>query len=554
MSSLMISRRRLLQYSAAAFAAAISPLHAVAYEGEPAQEVIVKTVEGELRGARQGGLNIFKGVRYGESTAGKARFRRAQPVKAWQGVRDALKYGDPCYQINPDWRAWVDDRNGSEDCLHLNVFAPVGNGSGSKKPVMVFFHGGGYTYGSGTVPAYRGVTLAEQGDVLLVTVTHRIHLLGFLYLAGISDAYKNDTNLGILDLVEALRWVQRNIENFGGDPNNITIFGESGGGGKVSAVLGTPEAKGLFQKAIVQSGSVNHLNSAEHATQNALRALDKLGVKAEQITDIENVPVERFWEVHQELTTGENPITFAPVISSTSIPHDLSSPEAIALSAAVPMIVGTNAEESAVFIASVHEKAPQDIDAAVEAIFPSLALGNPSDKEAVHRLVTHYEKHSPEVDLSTIAFKAGTDVMFGFDAYRQVTARVSEKTAPVFHYRFDQKEPMFGGAFAGHAVELLYLFGTLDVDEAWGEAGLQRARADLYPGGEHYLVRDTIIEAWTSFAYDGHPSARLMPRWEPFTEDNQATMLISGESHQVKDVYEGEAKDILSTLHTGLLN
>jgi len=202
-------------------------MKAFAYEGEPDQEVIVKTLEGELRGAKRGGIRIFKGVRYGESTGGKRRFHRAQPVQPWAGIRDALNYGDPCYQINPDWKAWVDEKNGSEDCLHLNIFAPASSGPENKKPVMVFFHGGGYTYGSGTVPVYRGVGLAEQGGVVLVTVTHRIHLLGFLYLAGVSDVYKDDTNLGILDLVEALRWVHRNIANFGGDPDSVTIFGES---------------------------------------------------------------------------------------------------------------------------------------------------------------------------------------------------------------------------------------------------------------------------------------------------------------------------------------
>jgi para-nitrobenzyl esterase len=477
-----MTRRIALKVSAATLGAAgILGDRAFAYDLETPVDLVVTTAEGRLRGERTNRLKVFRGVSYAESTGGKNRFRRAVPVQPWEGVRDALTYGPPCFQKNPDWAAFKDDTDGSEDCLKLNIFSPT-TSDATAKPVMVFFHGGGYAYGSGSAPAYRGLTLAEQGDVVLVTVTHRIHLLGFLYLAGVSDDFKEDTNLSILDLVEALRWINRNIAAFGGDPNNVTIFGESGGGGKVSAMLAVPEAKGLFSKAIVQSGSALTLSGPAAATEAAHQALVKLGVSVDNLQALQDVPVERFWDVHQEMTGGNPVAIFRPVVDPQSIPHDLSTPEALAMSAEVPMIIGSNHDEATMFLLNVLSAPPQTLDDARTSTLEGLGLQGTPEAAAIEDLVALYAKTYPDLSPADLAFRVGTEVMFGHDALLQSRTRARANSAPVYLYQFTWAEPMFGGNYASHAVELPYLFGGLEFDDLWGEPGLLVRREEAEPG------------------------------------------------------------------------
>ena len=254
--------------------------------------VTVRTAEGELRGRRNGDTLALKGVRYAESSAGANRFRPPVPVLPWTGVRDALEVGDPCYQHNPDWKHWREPTDGSEDCLFLNIWT---GGLARKKPVMVFFHGGAYFYGSGGAPMYDGGDLAARGDVVVVTVNHRLHAFGFTYLAGLSEEHADCANVGLLDLVEALRWVKRNIAAFGGDPENVTLVGESGGGGKVSCLMAMPSAQGLFHKAIIQSGSQLNVRSPEDATRDTLQLLEILGIPRDRLSDLSSVDTEALW-------------------------------------------------------------------------------------------------------------------------------------------------------------------------------------------------------------------------------------------------------------------
>ena len=217
---------------------------------------LVETTHGKLRGRVQGGLAEFKGIHYGASTAGVNRFLPPQPVRAWSGVRDAIRLGNQSPQVNDDLPIWLDSSPASEDCMVLNVWAPETAARSSRLPVMVWLHGGGWRFGSAGAPAYDGANIAREGDVVRVGINHRLNLFGFTYLGDGDERFAAAGNAGQLDLVAALKWVRDNIEAFGGDPSNVTLFGQSGGGGKVTALLGMPLAHGLFHKAIVQSGSV----------------------------------------------------------------------------------------------------------------------------------------------------------------------------------------------------------------------------------------------------------------------------------------------------------
>src|SRR6185369_8365034 len=257
-----------------------------------------RTDSGPLRGARVEGIQVFRGIPYGASTAGANRFRAPQPPAAWQQVRDATRYGPRCYQLPapPDadsaWRSWTDTSAMSEDCLTLSVWTPALR-DGRKRPVMVWLHGGGYSVGSGNSSINEGVRLARRGDVVVVSVNHRLNLFGYLYLADLGGAdFADAGNAGQLDIIAALLWVRNNITEFGGDPRNVMVFGQSGGGGKVGALMAMPEAKGLFQRAAMQSGFGITVNTHEKATAFAASFVQKLGLKSGQLGELRRLSPE----------------------------------------------------------------------------------------------------------------------------------------------------------------------------------------------------------------------------------------------------------------------
>ena len=260
---------------------------------------VATTASGRVQGVIESGVNVFKGIAYGAPTGGANRWLPPQLPQPWSGVRDALAYGPAAAQIPS---ALLTDATMSEDCLVANVWTR-GLADGRKRPVMVWLHGGGFSTLSGSSPMYDGVNLCNRGDAVVVTVNHRLNVFGFLHLRElVGDSHAQAGNVGMLDLVHALRWVQTNIESFGGDPANVTIFGESGGGRKVSTLLAMPEAAGLFHRAIIQSGPGIHLQPADKAHEMAAALFRKLGLEASDITKLKAMPVERVLAAHQEVT------------------------------------------------------------------------------------------------------------------------------------------------------------------------------------------------------------------------------------------------------------
>jgi para-nitrobenzyl esterase len=284
------SRRRFLKQASTLLAAASAGTFSRFARAAEAGEAVVETTSGKVRGAVAGRISIFKGVPYGASTGGVNRFMPPVKPTPWKGTRDALVYGATAPQSLGSVRPGSPEE--SEDCLVLNVFTPATNDR-TKRPVMVWLHGGGFSTGSGSGPILDGTNLAQSGDVVVVTINHRLNVLGFTYLSEQGGAdFALSGGLGMLDIVAALRWVRDNIAHFGGDPNLVTIFGQSGGGRKVATLMSMPTAQGLYHRAIVESGAVLRLTSPEDAIQYSQLLLTELGLKPGQVRDLQTVTRE----------------------------------------------------------------------------------------------------------------------------------------------------------------------------------------------------------------------------------------------------------------------
>lgn len=504
---------------------------------------LVKTENGNLLGYATNRLNVFKGVPYGASTAGDRRFRRSVKPANWTEPKTVQAVGDPCFQINQNWKGWTDDRNGSEDCLFLNVWAPI---SAERKPVMVFFHGGAYRFGSGGAPLYDGGNLATRGDVVVVTVNHRLHALGFAFFGDLAPDAGFVANAGLLDLVDALQWVKTNISNFGGDPENVTIFGESGGGGKVSCLMAMPSAKGLFHRAIVQSGSQRHLRSREDGTKDTLALMKQLGLDEKDPVKLADVPVEQLYDAFRKIFADRGVAInllapFSPVIDGEILPWHPSDERALELSRHVPKMIGTNAHESLYFLdfAGLLTEPNSDQDVVRDAqAYLGPALGS-EDLGNLHQLLQEYKNRFRGEPLARLKVRLLSDLWMGSDALKQcVSASSDNPDSNTYHYAFTWEEPYKANFWSVHGAEILFVFDNVDADEMWGESGAPAARAKRDPEGDRYLLRDNVVAAWTSFARTGKPLLENNVAWPAFEPENRKTMVL-GEKCEVKSDYFG---------------
>jgi para-nitrobenzyl esterase len=516
---------------------------------------VVETQVGRLRGVSTDKLDIFKGIHYAETTAGKGRFRPPTAVKAWDGVREAIALGDACFQNNPNPSGWTESSNGSEDCLVLNVWSPRG---AKGKPVMVFLHGGAYMRGSGGAPIYDAARLAERGDVVAITVNHRLHMLGFIYLADMSDDYKAASNAGLQDLVEALRWINRNISAFGGDPNNVTVFGESGGGSKVSCLLAMPSAVGLFHKAIVQSGSQHRLRSRESATADTRAALNLLNVSEDHLAALEAVPLQAVWDAsvkvsEENVSADFSDLAFSPVLDGEVLPFHPGSPEGIAVFKDTPLLVGWNEAESTYLLQLANLFAPPRDGRALVPILRKLFPKVPADRLSnLNALVASFRKRVRDADPLHQLVAIVSELWMGRDAICQVEARASEGSPSLYMYQFAWREPCYGGAWATHGAELPFLFDTLEMDGIWGDTDLEAARAKSDRQGRRFALRDAVIDAWSGFARDGRPSSTKLPGWPAYTLSKRSTMRFDSESAVVDDPLGAETRKHLAELDVGV--
>jgi para-nitrobenzyl esterase len=543
-----IDRRAMLRGTGALVAAATlpTPWNGGAWAQATAT---VEVEQGELRGMRKSGVFIFKGIPYGGSVEAAGRFLQAPPAGAWIGVRSTLTYGPPCIQNNTDYSAWIDPKPTAENCLFLNVWTPQTRG---KRPVMFWIHGGGYSSGSGGLPIYDGAALAKKGDVVVVTVNHRLNIFGYLHLAAFDQRYGSSGNAGQLDLIQALQWVSKNIAAFGGDPANVTIFGESGGGAKISALMAMPAAHGLFHKAIIESGSSLSVMTPENAERTARAVLASLGVSPGDVVKLQGVPAEKLLATYVKVSGG-GPATegehhqFGPVVDGVSIPKQTWIPAAPELSRHIPLLVGTNHDEAVAFIDKGMYEAPADDVALRDRIKRAAVFSSRLSDGAIDALIAHYRRQMPSASRLDLLVRVSTDVGMRRGAILQAERQLISG-APVFMYEFDWRTPCFGGMWALHGIEIPFVFGNLDYGIAWDghDTIAQRAAAD--PHGIRFRLADQTLGAWAAFARTGNPSHPGLPDWRAYTLDRRETMALGAQCKLSSDPRRGDRMFIESVV------
>lgn len=479
---------------------------------------IAETESGTVAGYQENGVYIYKGIPYAKAE----RFMPPQPVAKWEGIRSSRAYGPTCPQGKRagwyhDESAFAFDWNDGfpdEDCLRVNIWTP-GLKDGKKRPVMVWLHGGGYAAGSGQeLPSYDGSNLAKNGDVVVVTLNHRLNALGFLDLSAFGDKYAKSGNAGLLDLVAALQWVNKNIASFGGDAQNVTIFGQSGGGGKVSTLLATPSAKGLFHKAIIQSGSMLRTMEATYSRRIGTAVVEELGLKPSQLDQLQTIPYEKL------LAAGETAIKkvkeqaekegissfifgWAPTVDGDVLPAQPFDPQAPAQSKDIPVMIGTTLHE---FTMSTYVPAYRTItkEKAVEILKQKYG-------EKTNDFLTAFEKAYPYYEPKDLL---DVDVIFRPGAVEQARLKSAQQGAPVYMYLFTWESPVMNGSLRStHCMEIPFVFDNVT------------RHASMTGGsGKAQILAQKMSSAWINFARTGNPNHESLPQWDPYSAKKGATM------------------------------
>jgi len=504
--------------------------------GCSSQSGVVRTTAGRVRGMTRDKVSAFFGIPYGASTADARRFMPPSKPDPWTGVREAMEFGPRSPQgpsgLIPEVAAVDRRESASEDCLRLNVWT-AGVGAGHR-PVMVWLHGGGYSQGSGAFTIYDGANLACRHDVVVVTVNHRLNVFGYLYLAGLGgDKYANSSNVGMLDIVLALEWVRDNIEAFGGDPSSVTIFGQSGGGGKVSTLMAMPSAKGLFHRAVVESASAIRGVPKDDATSSAEAFLAKLGLKSNQVDELQKLPVEQLVTAMGDGGgAGGAGLRLAPVVDGHSLARNPFDPDAPEISATVPLLIGS-VETEVTFMRGTPLD-PMDDDA-LRAHVKQVLRG--ADDGTVDRLIDVYRKGRPNVKNTDLYLILASDATFRAGVLTEAERKADQGTASVYVYYFTWKSPVRDGKLRTfHTLEIPFVFDNVDL-----------ATAMTASGQERYALADKISSAWVAFARSGNPSHKGLPNWPAFNTKQRATMILNNECEVVEDP-NGEERQTLRAI------
>ena len=499
---------------------------------------VVEISAGKIRGFERSGVYIFKGVPYGASTSGARRFLPPNKPEPWTGIRNTLAYGRVCPQTdsvhfdmggrnlaNGDEDAFLLHRGSAasvpgENCLCVNVWTPEINGSG-KRPVMVFMHGGGFSTGSGhDLLSYEGENLARNHDVVVVNHNHRLNVYGYLNLAAIGgEEFATSANVGMLDIVAVLDWVRAHITQFGGDPNNVTIFGQSGGGGKVAALMAMPSAKGLFHRAIIQSGPFLKALSPDYSQRITQLTMDELGLARSQIAELQNIPADWLsWAGEEAIRKIRRPrpsvldadgwetaVGWGPTVDGLTLPSHPFDPMAPMVSADVPLITGTNLNES---VSGIDH--PGAGSMTVEEMHRLVHEAFAGDAETI---IAAYRQDYPRGTPFGL-YAAICASQWRIPAFEQAARKAALGAAPAYAYIYSWRTPVLDdrpGTF--HAAEISFVFDNAEI-------------CNHYSAGDPdaSVLSKQMSSAWVSFARTGNPNHSGMPHWPQYTANTPATM------------------------------
>jgi para-nitrobenzyl esterase len=498
------------------------------------QAPTVETQYGRVRGVLNDGISVFKGIPYGAPTSGGNRFRAPQPPEAWTGVRDTLTYPSmapqPASPIRGLFESWTDPTTVGEDCLGLNIWTPAVR-DGGKRPVMVWFHGGDFSSLSGSRSVFDGTRLARRGDVVVVTVNHRLNAFGFLYLGQLLPEFADAANAGMLDLVAALEWIRDDIAEFGGDPSNVTIFGQSGGGGKVATMMAMPAGKGLFHRAIIQSGTYArnaHLEAMtpDAATKHAHTLLGALGLAASDARTLLELPMEALIAGISAASQVKERAVWRPVADGKNLPAGPSWPSAPEVSADVPLMVGSTATEMSMLMGTFR---PELFDIDDTDMRKRLSVWFAPEK--MDEVIATFRKKNPNATPGRLYFDISTAVVFRRGAWRHADLKAAQGKAPVYLYEIDWVTPVDGGKWGSpHSMEHPFVFDNVALSASM--VGTSQA--------EPQKIADQISPTWIAFARTGDPNNPAIPHWPAYTVPERATMVFDTQSKAEKMFREDE--------------
>ncbi|WP_115561425.1 carboxylesterase/lipase family protein [Xanthomonas arboricola] len=518
-----VRRRTLLRSGLLVSAAVALPGVASAVAPPPRDDSapLAQVRSGALRGYREQGICVFKGIPYGGDTAAR-RFQAPVPETAWTGVRDATGFGAAAPQPKASEPT-------SEDCLFLNVWTP-GLRDGGRRPILFYIHGGGYTTGSGSDPLYDGVRLCRRGDVVVITVNHRLNLFGYLSLAQLGDASVADSgNAGQLDLIQALHWVRQHAAEFGGDAGNVTVFGQSGGGAKIATLMAMPAARGLFHRAWTMSGQQVTAAGPRAATQRAQLLLEALKIAPADLAHLRSVPVAQLLaaaQVRDPSRVENSALYFGPVLDARNLPVHPFWPTAPLQSATIPMVIGNTRDETRAFLGN---------DAANFALTWDTLPAKLEAQQYVDLLpqvvIAEYRRLYPHYSPSEVFFAATTAGRSWRGAVEEAEAR-ARQGAPTWVYQLDWGSPLDGGKFGA--------FHTLDIPLVFDTIGQPGSRTG--DSADAQRMADQMSAALIAFARHGDPTHRGAPRWRQYSLQRRETLLFDVPSRMENDPRGGERR------------
>ena len=540
-----LHRRDFITRLTLATAALTAPHYGFSGVGRADEFVEVSTTHGRLRGARNEGVTIFKGIPYGGRISGDRRFRRPAPLAPWTGVRDALQFGAPA--IQPPRRNEPDP---AEDCLFLNVWTPASDNR--KRPVMFYSHGGGFVVGSGASGGQDGSNLARNFDVVVVETNHRLGLLGFLYLDELAGAeYAGSGNMGILDIAAGLKWVHDNIAQFGGDPNNVMIWGESGGGAKTSCLYAMPDAAPYFNKASIESGPGVRMLPKDVAAETTVRLLKELNIAPKDWRKLLDIPAGVLLAAQNKLPpvppfqeknnphsqTRRNYSGFGPVVDGVVLPHHPFDPTAPAISRNKPLLVGWNEDEYTFFAwqSKDTEFAKLDFEGVQKKLEPQYGAD-------ASKIVDTYRRANPNASAPAIFVAISSITMMGLGSVDIAEKKAKQGGAPVYLYNFgyksEKKIPDTDYALGTpHAMDISFKFNN-EVPPRDGSAP-----TESYFGGnrpERFAASRHFAELWTTFARTGKPAAKDVPVWPAYNLETRPTMRIDSTCEVIDNRFSQE--------------